>query len=195
MTYDANGNLIGDGANTYTWDARNRLGSIIGASFQYDPFGRRQSRTVGSTATKFLYDGLNRVQELNGSTVTANLLTGLNVDEVLTRTDSTGARNFLSDALGSTLALTDSTGAVQTQYTFEPFGNTTGSGQANANPIEYTGRENEGNGLYYYRARYYNPTIGRFISEDPMGFRGGINVYAYVGNNLLAGSTPSGWTG
>jgi RHS repeat-associated protein len=122
--------------------------------------------------------------ELSGSTVTANLLTGLNVDEVLTRTDSAGARNFLADALGSTLALTDSTGTVQTQYTYEPFGSTTASGAINGNPFQYTGRENEANGLYYYRARYYNATLQRFISEDPLGLSGGdANFYVYTGDS------------
>ena len=58
--------------------------------------------------------------------------------------------------------------------------------------FQYTGRENDGNGLYYYRARYYNPSIGRFISEDPIGFRGGINFYAYVRNNPTLFKDPTG---
>jgi len=79
--------------------------------------------------------------------------------------------------------LVDGSGTVQTQYTYEPFGTTTVSGQANANPNQYTGRENDGTGLYYYRARYYHPGLQRFISEDPIGFAGGdTNLYAYVGN-------------
>jgi RHS repeat-associated protein len=61
-----------------------------------------------------------------------------------------------------------------------------------SNTFQYTGRENDGNGLYYYRARYYNPSIGRFISEDPIGFRGGINVYAYVENNPVSRIDPFG---
>ncbi len=64
------------------------------------------------------------------------------------------------------MALVDGSGTVQTEYTYEPFGNTTTSGQTNGNTIEYTGRENDGTGLYYYRARYYSPTLGRFISPD-----------------------------
>jgi len=81
------------------------------------------------------------------------------VDEIFTRTDSAGVRNFLGDALGSTVALTDSSGTVQTQYTYEPFGKTTASGQANSSTFQYTSRENDGTGLYYYRAKYYNPTL------------------------------------
>src|SRR5579859_4870525 len=186
LTYDANGNLTSDGTNTYTWNARNQLVSVSGpvpASFQYDPFGRRVSKTIGGT-TQYLYDGANPVQEISGSSASANLLTG-GVDEYFQRTDSAGARNFLTDALGSTLALADSTGTVQTQYTFEPFGNTSITGAATTNSFAYTGRELDSTGLYFYRARYYNPALQRFISEDPIGFRGGINKYSYVANNSL----------
>jgi RHS repeat-associated protein len=181
LTYDANGNLTGDGTNTYTWNARNQLVSISGvasASFQYDPFGRRVSKTIGGT-TQYLYDGVNPVQEISGTTASANLLTG-GVDEYFQRTDSAGARNFLTDALGSTLALADSSGTIQTQYTFEPFGNTTATGAATTNSFEYTGRELDASGLYYYRARYYNPQLQRFISEDPAGFYSGVNFYTYA---------------
>jgi YD repeat-containing protein len=111
LTYDANGNLTNDGSFAFwifllegsdTWNARNQLVSISGgvsASFQYDPFGRRVSKTIGGT-TQFLYDGANPVQEISGTSASANLLTG-GVDEYFQRTDSAGARNFLTDALGS----------------------------------------------------------------------------------------------
>jgi RHS repeat-associated protein len=176
LSYDLNGNMTYDGATTYTWDARNHLGAFGSTSFSYDTLGRR---TRNASGTAFLYDGVNPAQELSGSTVTANLLTGLGVDEIFTRTDSAGTRNFLTDALGSTLALTDSAGTVQTQYTYEPFGKTTASGQANTSTFQYTGRENDGTGMYYYRARYYHPTLQRFISEDPLDFLGGLNLYGY----------------
>ncbi len=169
-TFDLNGNLTSDGTNTYTWDARDRLVGISGgttASFQYDPTGRRASKTIAGTTTQFLYDGPNPVQELSGAgAVLANLLTGLGIDEYFTRTDGSGRRTLLADALGSILALTDDAGTTQTSYTYEPFGNTTVSGQANGNPFQYTGRENDGAGLYHYRARHYNPVNHRFLSED-----------------------------
>jgi YD repeat-containing protein len=168
LTYDLNGNLTSDGTNTYTWDARNRLMSISdgsAASFQYDPLGRRTSRTVNSSQTGVLHDGVNPVQELTGTTVTANLLTGLGVDEYLTRTDTSGASHFLSDALGSTVALTDAVGSLPTSYTYQPFGATSLSGSATGNAFDYTGREDDGTGLKYYRARYYHPGLQRFISE------------------------------
>jgi RHS repeat-associated protein len=139
----------------------------------------QRRRIQNASGTSFLYDGANAAQELSGNSVTANLLSG-SVDEVFTRTDSGGAFAQLKDALGSTIALMDSSGTVQTSYTYDPYGGTSVTGTANGNEFQYTGRENEGNGLYYYRARYYSPLLGRFTSEDPLGFRGsGPNVYAY----------------
>ncbi len=118
FSYDANGNLTSDGGKTYTWNARNELTALSGgvsAGFAYDGVGRRRSRTVGSTTTQFLYEGLNPVQELASGTPTANLLTGLGIDEYFTRTDAAGARHFLTDALGRSVALTDGSGTVQTE--------------------------------------------------------------------------------
>src|SRR5207302_11163860 len=141
--------------------------------------------------TNFLYDGVNAVQELSGTTPTANLLSG-GIDEVFQRTDSAGSRSFLNDGLGSTLGLADGTGTTQTSYTFEPFGNTTTSGSATTNSFAYTGRELDATGLQFNRARYYSPQLQRFISEDPISFRGGINKYSYVGNSPLDRVDPSG---
>jgi RHS repeat-associated protein len=129
---------------------------------------------------------------LSGSTPTANLLTGLHLDEYFQRTDLSGPANFLTDALGSTIALTGTGGNTLAQYTYDPFGNTTLTGSS-ANPYQYTGRENDGTGLYYYRGRYYHPSRGRFISEDPAGFAGGINLYAYVGNSPVSFRDPFGY--
>lgn len=191
-TYDLNDNLTtttdAGVTTTYTWNARNQLTSISGpgltASFSYDSFGRRTGKTINGTTTNFVYDGLNPLQEKDGGTVTANLLTGLGIDEFFTRTDGVGSRVLLPDALGSTVALGDGTGTLQTQYTYEPFGYTTQIGAASTNSYKYTGREDDGSGLMYYRARYYQPRLQRFISEDPIEFGGrDFNVYAYVHNN------------
>lgn len=125
LTYDTNGNLKNDGTNTYAWDTRNHLRTIIGgtsASFAYDPFGRRMSKTIGSMLTSFLYDGLNPVQELQAGIPSANMLTGLRVDEYFQRSDASGTNSYLTDALGSTMALANPSGGLATSY--DPFGNT-----------------------------------------------------------------------
>jgi RHS repeat-associated protein len=193
MTYDANGNTLNDGTNSYVWDARNRLVSADNnaASFSYDPLGRRTAKTLLSSTTGFVYDGVNPVQEQSGGAVTANLLTG-GVDEYYLRMDTTGTYSYLTDALGSTVALTDSTGASVEQYSYGPYGILSSNGN-DSNSYTYTGRESDGLGIDYYRARYYNPATGRFLSEDPLGFDGGFtNLYAYVGDIPTKYTDPSG---
>jgi RHS repeat-associated protein len=102
-------------------------------------------------------------------------------------------RALLPDALGSTVALGDNTGTLQTQYTYEPYGYATQTGLATTNSYTYTGREDDGSGLYYYRARYYHPRLQRFISEDPIRFASAdYNLYSYVRGNPTGYSDPSG---
>ncbi len=197
LTYDADGNLTNDGTLSYTWNARNQLTALSGAhtaSFTYDALGRRESATIDGTTTGYLYDGLNPVQE-QGATTTTNLLTGLNPDEYFARSDGTTTRYFLTDAQNSTVVLTDPNGNVVKNYTYDPYGATTATGETSTNPFQYTGRENDNTGLYYYRARYYDPNIGRYISSDPMGLAGGLNTYAYVGGNPLNYVDPWGLAG
>ena len=100
--------------------------------------GKCESKTIGGTATNFLYDGLNLEQELNGTTPTVNYLTGANIAEAFSRTDSSGTQSYLTDNLGSTLALTNSTGAIGTSYSYEPYGNTSApnfQGEASILPL------------------------------------------------------------
>lgn len=200
LTYDDNGNLTYDGTYTYGWDTRNRLASksISGSSssFVYDAFGRRVSVSTdgeggGNTSSTYLYDGLNAVKQASTLGGTANMLTGLSLDELYTRTDSNGTVSFLTDDLGSTLGLVGSGQSIGTSYTYEPFGNTTISGNFSANSNQYVGRENDGT-LYYMRGRYYSATMQRFISQDPIRFLGGVNLYSYVYNDPIDFSDPSG---
>jgi YD repeat-containing protein len=125
LSYDANGNLLGFAGDTYTWNKRDQLSGVSGtntASFQYDAVGRRQAKTVAGTSTQFLYDGLNPIQEKAGSTVTASILTGLGIDEFLARSEGANTQHFLTDALGSTVRLTDNSAAKSVDYTYEPYG-------------------------------------------------------------------------
>jgi RHS repeat-associated protein len=186
ISYDLNGNMLSDGTNSFSWNARNQVATLNGRNLQYDAYGRRIQNQLGLS---FFYDEANTAQELSGSTVTANLLTG-GIDETFTRADSSGTFIPLQDALGSTIALVDANGNLTTQYSYDPFGNTTVSGAANSNAFQYTGRENDGNGLYFYRARYYSPVLGRFVNEDPAG--SGLNSYAYADGDPIDFSDPLG---
>jgi RHS repeat-associated protein len=198
LTYDANGNLAADSTTTYLWDARNRLASLVGptsASFQYDSLGRRGQKVSNATTSRFQYDGLNAVLEATDSGSSYTILTSLALDEDLMRTDGNGVRSLVADALGSTVAETDPAGAVVAAYSYEPFGRTDVAGTESTNPFQFTGRENDRTGLYSYRARYYNPQLQRFIAEDPIGFAGGINLYAYAAGNPLRYVDPNGLWG
>ena len=107
--------------------------------------------------------------------------------------DSSGARSFLTDALGTTLGLTDSIGSIQTSYSYEPFVSVAVSGTITTNSFTFTGREMDATGLYFYRARYYAPALQRFFSEDPIGFDGGDMVlYAYANANPISRFDPLG---
>jgi RHS repeat-associated protein len=202
LSYDDNGNLIEkrDAANpsyvtTYGWDSRNRLTSIVGpgllASFEYDALGRRISRTVNGVTTRYLYDGVQALGEIVNGEQTA-LLTTPNVDEIIARYTAQGVRVFLIDALNTVLAQTKDDRSAQNYYAYSPYGEATALGSDDGNAVQYTARENDQTGLYYNRARYYDPLLKRFISEDPIGLNGGMNVYAYAGGNPISGFDPFG---
>ncbi len=184
QSYDNNGNLTSDGTNTYVWDARDRLIGISGettAIFSYDALDRRIAKTINGATRIYQYDGVDVVTESGASN--ASYLSTLDIDEPLVRQTSGGNEFYLTDYLGSTVALTNDAGAVTTTYAYGPFGTTTVTGPS-TNPFQFTGRENDGNGLYYYRARYYSPSHSRFLNEDPLEFSAGDpNLYAYVFNN------------
>lgn len=196
LTYDADGELTSDGTTSYTWNARNQLTATsatgTSATFAYDPMGRRSSRTLGGTTTSYLYDGDDAVKETTG-TSTATMLDALGADQHLARTTTVGTENLITDAVGSTVALADGTGAVATSYTYTPFGKPSASGTSSSNPYKFTGREDDGTGLQFSRARYYSPDAPGFVSRDPLGAAGsGVNLYAYVGGDPLDITDPTG---
>lgn len=198
VTYDANGQVTGRAGRSYGWDARGKLISITGgeqpnSAFSYDPFGRRTSRTVDGDETTYAYEGQNVLTEQRQGGGQTSLLNGRGMDERFTRTDGGDTQAFLTDALGSTLHLAGADGDPVTSYAYDPFGRTASSGESSDNRFQYTGRENEGGGMQYNRARYYMPGTGRFTSEDPLGLAGGdANYHAYVGGDPVARTDPSG---
>jgi RHS repeat-associated protein len=202
FTYDRNGNLETQtepsGTTRYRWDTRNRLLSIDGpglqARFTYDALGRRVGTTINGQSKSYLYDGQNMVREVSDSRVLASYLRGLQIDETFTRVEETRKSHYVSDALNSTLFLTDDNGNRIQQYAYDPFGRIVSQSGTVNQPFTYTGRESEAvPALYFYRARYYDSLAGRFISEDPIGFDSGdLNLYRYVGNNPVNFIDPMG---
>ncbi len=199
--YDANGNLASktgaaSGTTSYGWSARNQLVSIAGpagsADFKYDALGRRVERTVNGVTTGYLYDGAQVIAELRGNAIDTVYHTGLAIDEVLARYGASGNKTLLTDALMSVIAQANDDQSIQNYYGYSPYGETVALGPDEGNPIQYPGRENHGTGLYYYRARYYDPVLKRFIAEDPIGIAGGLNLYLYVGNNPVSYTDPTG---
>ena len=120
------------------------------------------------------------------------ILPCLNIDEPLTRIDSTEIGHYVRDALGSIIALINDSGGNETTYVYDAFGNSTVIGEQSANPFQFTGRENDSTVLYHYRYRYYSPEMQRFISEDPIRLKGGINYFSYVQNNPINWIDPEG---
>jgi len=183
------GSLAAWASATYTYNARDQLTATSwgNSTFSYDALGRRTSRNVSGTATNYLYDGQNPVG-VNGSL----MLEGLGADEYFARVSAGAVTSFLTDALGSTLALTDAGASTTASYSYGAYGNASKTGSDDT-PFQYTGRENDGAAnLYYYRARYYNPTFAQFNSADPAGLSAGPNAYAYAGGNPISFTDPSG---
>jgi RHS repeat-associated protein len=219
LTYDDNGNLVQrqntvDSADkvTYTWDSSDRLTGIsqpdLNANFVYDAFGRRIQATItragqAPATVQYVYEAGQALGEIRDGKLSHRLLTELNLDETIARIaltasgqkDAANSRIYLTDALNSVIAqLTDDGAAVTTNsYGYSAYGETTVVGpDATKNPIQYTSRENDGTGLYFYRARYYDPVLKRFITEDPVGLAAGLNKYRYVDADPVVQTDPDG---
>nr|WP_240672473.1 RHS repeat-associated core domain-containing protein [Corallococcus coralloides] len=122
---------------------------------------------------------------------------------MFSQTSSLGAKDYLTDAMRSTVALVDSSGALSATYTYEPYGKTAFLGTTSGNRQTFTGREDDDTGLLYFRARYYDPSTGRFLQEEPLAHLPGVlqvyalmghglPAYAYGSNNPLTYNDPSG---
>jgi RHS repeat-associated protein len=206
LSYNANGQLaartvIATGArSTYEWNTRGELTAIDlpsgkTLSFAYDPLGRRVSASNGEKTVSYVYDGQNVNLEYEGSGSTpssspsAVYTDGLESNQVLEMARGAKRYSYLVDGQGSTLALTDEAGNVVQRYAYDAFGNPTISGSL-ANPFLYTGQMWEPeSGLYYDRARWYEPESGRFVSRDPVLHA---NPYVYVESDAPNFTDPTG---
>lgn len=201
MAHDTNGNLTGDGTWTYGYDQNNRLRTAsksgTSATLAYDAEGRlRQSVVTAGTAATLhkAYDGVDLVAEYAAAgTLQSRWVHGPGVDEPLVDYEgaTTASKSWLyADHLGSIVATADATGTNTAVYSYGPYGepNTT-TGQR----FRYTGQQLIGGlDLYYYKARFYDPKLGRFLQTDPIGTQDDMNLYAYVGGNPINYSDPTG---
>jgi RHS repeat-associated protein len=189
--YDNNGNMTqkidSTGTAQYRWDFENRLVQVVrssgaSVSYKYDALGRRIQRSPNSgVSTNFSYDGADVVIDKNSDGTSTEYLNGPGIDNKLRQKSKTATYYFVTDHLGSITALTDTKGKVIEKISYDSFGDSVGSTRTR---YGYTQRERDSlTGLIYYRARWYDPQLGRFISEDPIEFAGGANWYAYVNNN------------
>jgi RHS repeat-associated protein len=202
IAIDANGNTLSDASGKqYTWDFENRLTQAVvpgtngGTTiFKYDPFGRRIQKSGPLGTTNYLYDGINLLVETDSAgNVLAKYSNQPGIDQPLSELRSGSPSYYEQDTLGSVTSLSDVSGVLANTYTFDGFGKQTSSSGSLTNPFRYTGREfDQETGIDYYRFRYYDPSVGRFISEDPIRYGGGGDFYAYVGNNATSYIDPSG---
>jgi RHS repeat-associated protein len=215
LFYDDNGNMLGNGVITCTYNYVNQLIKVIRSDgeqvlgeYKYDCFGRRiykeawSDDTESFTETNFYYDGARCIEERNSSdTVIATYVFGNGIDEILTMERNSQTYYYHENSLGSIYAVTTGTGNVAERYLYNAYGevtflDTNGSSIVSStigNRILFSGREFDAEtGLYYYRTRYYSADMGRFLQRDPMEDDDLSNLYAYVENDPINSFDPFG---
>ncbi|MGE3412174.1 MAG: RHS repeat-associated core domain-containing protein [Dehalococcoidia bacterium] len=192
--YDDNGNQVSRDSDGFSFDHENRLTqSVVSgttSSSVYDGTGVRRSHTVNGSTTTYVWDvnaGLPVVLQDGTRTYVYGL-------DLISATDGSGNQAYFSyDAVGSVTDLTDGSGTVTDTYVYDVFGTITSHSGPSTNYWLFTGEQIDqatgDTGYYFLRARYYDPTLGRFISRDPLLFE---QRYAYAGSNPLLLVDPSG---
>ena len=205
--YDADGNMVSrtvaDGKNYhYTYDAANRLIQAVGPDgkvvYGYAPNGTRVSRTeTGKPASRFVFDQADEIASIQDGKSVWTATFDCGVDQPLALRSGSNTGYYHRDGLGSTARLTDPAGNISGQYEYDAFGVPARATSGMSNPFTYTGREWDSvAGSYFYRARFFDPYAGRFLSKDPIGLSQGPTQYAYVINNPVNYTDPTGeWFG
>jgi RHS repeat-associated protein len=198
--YDGRGNLTSDGSRSFSYDLNNWLTGVSGSaslSLAYDPLGRLQQTSASSTE-QYLYDGSDLVVEYDGSgNILRRYVPGPGADQPLVWYEGSGLStpNWLhTDQQGSIIAASNCS-ATATTFTYGPSGEPSGGwGSSPATPIfRYTGQAAlAAVKLYYYKARMYDPALGRFLQTDPLSYTAGLNLYAYASNDPVNFADPSG---
>jgi RHS repeat-associated protein len=206
-TYDSNGNTltktVGPDTTSYTWDYENRLTSVTlpgsggTVTFKYDSFGRRIYKSSSAGTSVFAYDGEadNVVEETdNQGNVLRRYTQGPQTDEPLAEIGSGATSYYEQDCLGSVTSLSNVQGSLAQTYSYDSFGKQTAISGSITNPFRYTAREFDSEtGIYDFRARYYDPQIGRFESEDPLSTKSDdLDLYSYVHNSPADETDPCG---